>query len=437
MISIILPIGLILILSLCRVPVVASIIFSALLAGCLSKLGLHQALQSFNNGIENGASIALSYALLGSFASALARTQTPLWACEKISVLLLATKTHWPKAVLFSTLLVAAIFSQNLIPIHIAFIPIMLPPLLLLITRMTIDRRAIACILTFGLIATYLFIPVGFGAIYLEEILLKNLRFAGLDTQGINLYIAMGLPVAGMFLGLLVALFYSYKKPRLYSESLENTTLALPKTPPIINITACFLAIITTCAVQLLTHSMMLGALMGFAVLVLFRLIKIEETEGIFISGIKMMASIGFIMISAQGFAQVLKDTGEITTLVNTVGQILANHEGLGIFAMLLVGLVVTLGIGSSFSTIPIIATIFVPLCVAAGFSPMAIAALIATAGALGDAGSPASDSTLGPTAGLNADGQHDHMRDTVWPTFLHFNLPLLVFGWLAVMLLK
>ena len=62
--------------------------------------------------------------------------------------------------------------------------------------------------------------------------------------------------------------------------------------------------------------------------------------------------------------------------------------------------------------------------------------AIIGTAGALGDAGSPASDSTLGPTAGLNVDGQHDHMRDTVIPTFLHYNVPLLIGGWVAAMVL-
>ena len=68
---------------------------------------------------------------------------------------------------------------------------------------------------------------------------------------------------------------------------------------------------------------------------------------------------------------------------------------------MLLVGLIVTMGIGSSFATIPIIASIFVPLSIAFGFSTMSIIALVGTAAALGDAGSPASDSTLGPTAGF------------------------------------
>ena len=69
-------------------------------------------------------------------------------------------------------------------------------------------------------------------------------------------------------------------------------------------------------------------------------------------------------------------------------------------------------------------------------FSVPATVALIATAGVLGDAGSPASDSTLGPTMGLNADGQHDHIHDSVIPTFIHYNIPLIVFGWIAAMVL-
>ena len=94
------------------------------------------------------------------------------------------------------------------------------------------------------------------------------------------------------------------------------------------------------------------------------------------------------------------------------------------------------MGIGSSFSTVPIITSIYVPLCVAFGFSPLATMSIVGVAAALGDAGSPASDSTLGPTSGLNADGKHDHIWDSVVPTFLHFNIPLLVFGWIAAMTL-
>lgn len=149
-----------------------------------------------------------------------------------------------------------------------------------------------------------------------------------------------------------------------------------------------------------------------------------------------MMAMIGFIMIAAQGFAAVMTATGQVASLVDSAAGWIGSSKALGAFMMLLVGLLVTMGIGSSFSTVPIIAAIFVPLAVHLGFSPLAIVSIVGTAGALGDAGSPASDSTLGPTSGLNVDGQHNHIWDTVVPTFLHYNLPLMVFGWVAAMVL-
>src|SRR5699024_6093415 len=122
--------------------------------------------------------------------------------------------------------------------------------------------------------------------------------------------------------------------------------------------------------------------------------------------------------------------------LIEVSSGILQENKAIIALILLLVGLVITLGIGSSFGTIPLIAALYVPICVAAGFSPMAISVLIGTAGALGDAGSPASDSTLGPTSGLSVDGKHHHIWDTCVPTFLHFNIPLFLFGWIASILL-
>src|SRR3712207_8057674 len=48
----------------------------------------------------------------------------------------------------------------------IAFIPILIPPLIPLMNKMKIDRRAVACALTFGLKAPYLSFSVGFGLLY-------------------------------------------------------------------------------------------------------------------------------------------------------------------------------------------------------------------------------------------------------------------------------
>ena len=111
------------------------------------------------------------------------------------------------------------------------------------------------------------------------------------------------------------------------------------------------------------------------------------------------------------------------------------NSRFLAVSLMLLLGLFITMGIGTSFGTIPILAVLFIPVCIHLGFSPAATIVILAAAAALGDAGSPASDTTLGPTAGLNADGQHNHITDTCIPTFLHFNIPLIIFAIIAAYL--
>ena len=179
-----------------------------------------------------------------------------------------------------------------------------------------------------------------------------------------------------------------------------------------------------------------MGALAGFIVFSLSGVVRWREADDLFTEGMKMMAMIGFIMITANGFASVMQATGHIETMVTTSAEYIGDNKALAALLMLVVGLLITLGIGSSFSTVPIIAAIYVPLAMHMGFSPLAIVSLVGTAAALGDAGSPASDSTLGPTAGLNVDGQHNHIWDTVVPTFLHYNLPLIAFGWAAAMVL-
>ena len=338
--------------------------------------------------------------------------------------------------------LAMAIMSQNLIPVHIAFIPLIIPPLLGVMNKLRIDRRLIACVLTFGLVTTYMWIPVGFGSIFLNEILLGNIRKAGLDTTGINIMQVMSIPALGMIAGLIIAVGFSYRKPRDY----ENRPLEAAHSVEEITrykVIVAIIAILATFIVQVVMQladseadSLLIGALTGLAVFLVTGAVNWKEADDVFTSGMKMMALIGFIMITAQGFAAVMTATGQVETLVDASAALFGSNKAMGALVMLIVGLIVTMGIGSSFSTLPIIATIYVPLCLALGFSPAATVAIVGAAGALGDAGSPASDSTLGPTAGLNADGQHDHIRDSVIPTFLHYNLPLIVSGWVAAMVL-
>ncbi|WP_107853096.1 Na+/H+ antiporter family protein [Oceanimonas marisflavi] len=431
---------LMLVLSLLRINVVISLALSALVGGLVGGLSLTDTAKIFADGLGGGATIALSYAMLGAFAVAISRSGiTDLLAVRIIRALgqdASQGRVLWIKAVLLCALLLAAVSSQNLIPIHIAFIPILVPPLLHVMARLKLDRRAVACVLTFGLTATYMMLPVGFGGIFLNNILLANLIENGVEATKGMLPLAMGIPVAGMFLGLLVALFVSYRKPRLYDES--KIIAVEPEHIQInpLHIGIAVVAILCALSLQLYSDSIILGAMVGFIIFTMGGVIKFRESQDAFTQGVKMMSLIGFIMISAAGFAAVIKATDGIGSLVQAVADVLGDHKALAALSMLVVGLLITMGIGSSFSTIPIIAPIYVPLCMSLGFSPLATLAIIGTAGALGDAGSPASDSTLGPTSGLNADGQHDHIWDSVVPTFLHYNIPLVGFGWLAAMVL-
>ena len=404
-------------LSLARVHVVLSLLIGAMAGGLLAGLGITDTLNAFQEGIRNGAQIALSYALLGAFAVAIAHSGLPQSLAGSIIKRIDAGGTSGTiKYTLFVGLVMMSCFSQNLIPIHIAFIPLLVPPLLLAFNRMQIDRRLIACVITFGLVTTYMFIPYGFGDIYLNQIMLKNVGEAGIDISNISVTKAMALPALGMFTGLLIAVFISYRKPRHYKQlaidkqvqddvvtgDTLSKTASQAQTQSKLKTLVALAAIVTAFVVQLYTDSLLLGSMFGFGVFMATGVVKWRDADTVF----------------------------------NGATNLFAGNKAVAAFVMLSLGLIVTMGIGSSFSTIPILAAIYVPLCISLGFSPLATVAIIGTAGALGDAGSPASDSTLGPTSGLNVDGQHDDIKDSVIPTFLHYNIPLLAFGWIAAMVL-
>lgn len=445
-------------LSLARIHVVLSLVLGAFIGGLAAGLPLSDitnaagevtqqgVISHFQSGLANGATIALSYAMLGAFAMAITHSGLP----QQISASVIRridkqeskdnipSGINWLKVSLLGGLLLCGIMSQNVVPIHIAFIPMIVPPLLLVFNRLQIDRRLIACILTFGLVTTYMFLPYGFGAIFLNKILLGNIEKAGMATQNINVMHAMAIPALGMLSGLILA-FFSYGKKRIYLDKQVNLGDNTQAEPVVSNYRSAVaaIAILVCFAIQLIyKDALLFGAMLGFAVFMMLGVVRRNEADSVFNKGIRMMAMIGFIMIAAQGFAAVMDATGHIQPLVEASASFFSGSKMAASFAMLMVGLLVTMGIGSSFATLPIITTIYVPLCLSLGFSPLATIAIIGTAGALGDAGSPASDSTLGPTMGLNVDGQHDHMRDSVIPTFIHYNIPLLIAGWIAAMVL-
>ena len=442
-----------LVLSVARVHVVLSLTIGAFVGGLLAGMPLADVMADdkvvqegiitvFQTGLSGGAKIALSYAMLGAFAMAITHSGLPQQLAGAVVRKLNRSESDAGKLkwILLLLILAMGVMSQNVVPIHIAFIPMIIPPLLLVFNRLKVDRRLIACVITFGLVTTYMFLPYGFGAIFLNEILLGNIEKAGLDVKNINVMHAMAIPALGMVAGLLLA-FVRFHKPRVYQSSevdlADNQSAADTPAPSSYRSLVAAVAIAVCFVIQLVyKDALLLGAMVGFAVFMTLGVVKRHDANDVFGEGIKMMAMVGFIMIAAQGFAAVMQATGHIQPLVDGSMQMFGGSKGMAALAMLLVGLLVTMGIGSSFSTLPIITAIYVPLCISLGFSPLATVAIVGTAGALGDAGSPASDSTLGPTMGLNADGQHDHIRDSVIPTFIHYNIPLTIAGWIAAMVL-
>lgn len=432
---VVLSVIVLIVLSLARINVIFSLLIAAIVGGLTAGLSLEDTFTTLVKGLGGQGETALSYLLLGILAVMIARSGITNYLIKLARPLI-----QGKRAVVLFVLAIIASFSQNIVPVHIAFIPILIPPLLSIFNKMKVDRRGIATALTFGLKAPYMLVPMGFGLIY-QGIIYDEMKENGMEIALSKIPIAMVLPVIGMAIGLVIAIVFTYRKPRDYKDietefSGEEALAAEKELKWGWQHTATLLGILVTVGLQVFYDSLVLAALGGIMTIFILRAEKWKNGDSIAEDGVKMMGVIAFVMLIASGYASVLQETGSVDELVNSVTVWLGDSKFLTVLILMLVGLLVTIGIGTSFGTVPVLAAIFVPMCISMGFSPLATAAMIGTAGAIGDAGSPASDSTLGPTSGLNVDGQHNHIWDTCVPTFLHYNIPLLIFGIIAGMVL-
>ena len=222
--SVVIAVSVVVILSLMRVSVVLSLMIGAIVAGLLSGMDIKAVVDAFNGGLGGGAPTALAYATLGAFAVVLSRTGITQhlsdWLIAKVNgKVSLGQSPHNIKWALYVGLILVGFASGTIIPVHIAFIPILIPPLLHVMNKLQLDRRAVACAITFSLIVMYMTFPIGYGVIYLNDIMIGNINKAG---AALNFSVdksiatpAMLIPSSGMVIGLLVALFISYRKKRL------------------------------------------------------------------------------------------------------------------------------------------------------------------------------------------------------------------------------
>jgi len=416
---IVIGVAVLIVLCLLKINVLLSLVISAMVAGVTAGMGITETIDILIAGMGGNGQTALSYILLGVLAAGMAYTGITEILSQKIAHLL-----GKKKYALLLALAVIACCSQNIIPVHIAFIPILIPALLPVMNNLKLDRRAAACSLSFGLKAPYIALPFGFGWIF-QGLVADNLTANGMTIGQGDIWHYTWPIGASMAIGLVLAWFI-FRKPREYEDreiaGMEVTTEEL-KMQPAHWIT--LVAALGTLVINLKTGSLPLGALAGIIIMVLFGAVKVKDLDKVIANGLSIMGLIAFVMLIASGYANVMNETGAVEELVQASLGIMGGSKIVAGAVMMLIGLVITMGIGTSFGTIPVLAVLYVPLCSTLGFSVGGTVMLIAAAAALGDAGSPASDTTLGPTSGLNADGQHDHIWDTCVPTAILYNVPI------------
>ena len=417
------------VLCLLKMNVLFAILVAAIVAGFTGGLAIDKTVSILIGGMGGNSETALSYILLGTLAVAIGRSGVADIAARKITKVVGTKKAAFVFLIAF-----VACFSQNLIPVHIAFIPILIPPLLVVMNHMKLDRRAVACALTFGLKAPYVSLPVGFGLLFMtiikDQMVANNVQVSISDISSV-----MWIGGASMLVGLVLSTIF-YSRDREYKdlpimgqdEKAGETEMNADCWKALAGAVAAFVA-------QLYFKSLPIGAMCGLLVMLATGAIKWNKMDEMVDGGVKMMGFIAFVMLVAAGYANVLRETHSVEALVMATTAVI-NTKLSGAILMLAVGLLITMGIGTSFGTIPVVASIYIPMGLKLGFGIPSIILLIGIAAALGDAGSPASDSTLGPTSGLNADGQHNHIWDTCVPTFIFFDVTLFIGGVIGAMIL-
>lgn len=408
-------------LCLLKVDVFFSIVASVFVCIFLAGANPTEGFQLFINGMGNNAEIIYGLLVMGMLAVVMQEIKMGDVLVPKLSKLI--GNKVWLIPVV---LCLMAVLSETVILVYVTFVPIFIPPFLELFNKYKVDRRMLVTVINAGLQIGYVCIPFGIGAVYMG-IVQGALADNGLEVSFGEIFPA-SLPILlALIIGVIAAIVI-YRKPREYTDTdvavvQEDVPAAKMEAKHWLTLAATLVMVVTIT----ITGYIPLAASAGVAFLLLTGVIKLNNLTPSFMENLKTMAYGCFVLMAASGFGNVTRAIGDLDTLIAALTAVLGGSKLLAAFFMLLVGLGVTMGIGTSFGTVPIVATILVPLSVNLGMSPAAVIMLVSAAGALGDSGSPASENTLVCTSVFNYDGQHDHVRDTCIPSFCCVNIPLVL----------
>lgn len=418
-----------LVLCVLHVNVYLAIIIAAVICGLMGGAPLTEIISLFASGISSHGENAIIFIILAAIASAIVASGMSDAMAPRVSKIL--GQRPW---LLLVGLIIIAALCETVITFGATFVFIIIPPLLTVFNRYSVDRRKVATAIMCGLQIGYVCIPIGYGAVF-QDMVAGVMSDCGIEIT----YLEVAATTWPIFLAMVVAavvVAVIYRKPRTYTPvpgitaPAETDGAQTDELPPWeFKHTMGIVAAFATPVVQLITGSIVLGGLTALALILIFRVASIKSLDEHIYKGMKDVAAVVFVMAAGTGYANVSNAYGDFNGLVNSIVNMLGSSKLVGAFAMLVLGLIVTLGIGTSWGTVPIVGIIMVPMGLQMGFSVPAISMLICAAAVLGDAGSPASDQALLPTATLNLDGQHDHIWDTCVPSFICCNVPIIVLG--------
>lgn len=418
-----------LVLCVLHVNVYLAIIIAAVICGLMGGAPLTEIISLFASGISSHGENAIIFIILAAIASAIVASGMSDAMAPRVSKIL--GQRPW---LLLVGLIIIAALCETVITFGATFVFIIIPPLLTVFNRYSVDRRKVATAIMCGLQIGYVCIPIGYGAVF-QDMVAGVMSDCGIEIT----YLEVAVTTWPIFLAMVVAavvVAVIYRKPRTYTPvpgitaPAETDGAQTDELPPWeFKHTMGIVAAFATPVVQLITGSIVLGGLTALALILIFRVASIKSLDEHIYKGMKDVAAVVFVMAAGTGYANVSNAYGDVNGLVNSIVNMLGSSKLVGAFAMLVLGLIVTLGIGTSWGTVPIVGIIMVPMGLQMGFSVPAISMLICAAAVLGDAGSPASDQALLPTATLNLDGQHDHIWDTCVPLFICCNVPIIVLG--------
>lgn len=418
-----------LVLCVLHVNVYLAIIIAAVICGLMGGAPLTEIISLFASGISSHGENAIIFIILAAIASAIVASGMSDAMAPRVSKIL--GQRPW---LLLVGLIIIAALCETVITFGATFVFIIIPPLLTVFNRYSVDRRKVATAIMCGLQIGYVCIPIGYGAVF-QDMVAGVMSDCGIEIT----YLEVAATTWPIFLAMVVAavvVAVIYRKPRTYTPvpgitaPAETDGAQTDELPPWeFKHTMGIVAAFATPVVQLITGSIVLGGLTALALILIFRVASIKSLDEHIYKGMKDVAAVVFVMAAGTGYANVSNTYGDVNGLVNSIVNMLGSSKLVGAFAMLVLGLIVNLGIGTSWGTVPIVGIIMVPMGLQMGFSVPAISMLICAAAVLGDAGSPASDQALLPTATLNLDGQHDHIWDTCVPSFICCNVPIIVLG--------